>query len=63
VKASFDPHGILNPGVIIPSGQAPLSRLKVGARAARLPADLERGLRDIERTAGYGTPRLSLADS
>jgi FAD/FMN-containing dehydrogenase len=62
VKASFDPHGILNPGVIIPSGQPPLSQLKVGAGAARLPADVERGLRDIERTAGYGTQRLSLAD-
>ena len=62
VKQSFDPLGILNPGVILPSGEPPLSRLKVGARAARLPRDVERRLREIEQTAGYATPRLRLAD-
>jgi D-lactate dehydrogenase len=62
VKRHFDPLGILNPGVILPSGEAPLSRLKVGAKAARLPADIQRGLREIEQTGGYGTPRLRLAD-
>ncbi len=62
VKQTFDPLGILNPGVILPSGEAPLSRLKVGAGAARLPKDVERGLREIERAGGYGTPRLRLAD-
>jgi FAD/FMN-containing dehydrogenase len=62
VKRAFDPLGILNPGVILPSGDEPLKDLKVGTRAARLPADVEGGLREIERTAGYGTPRLQLAD-
>ena len=62
VKQCFDPLGILNPGVILPSGEPPLSRLKVGAGAARLPRDVERGLREIEQTAGYATPRLRLAD-
>ncbi len=62
VKQRFDPLGIFNPGVILPSGAPPLSRLKVGTAAAKLPADVERELREIERTAGYGTPRLRLAD-
>jgi FAD/FMN-containing dehydrogenase len=62
VKQCFDPLGILNPGVILPSGEPPLSRLKVGAGAARLPRDVERGLREIEQTAGYATSRLRLAD-
>ncbi|HET8625105.1 MAG TPA: FAD-binding oxidoreductase [Gemmatimonadales bacterium] len=62
VKRSFDPLGIFNPGVILPSGEPPLSRLKVGAAAARLPPDVERALREIERTGGYATLRLTLAD-
>jgi FAD/FMN-containing dehydrogenase len=62
VKRSFDPLGILNPGVILPSGDPPLSRLKVGAAAAALPRDVERALREIEQTGGYATPRLRLAD-
>jgi D-lactate dehydrogenase len=62
VKQSFDPLGILNPGVILPSGEPPLSRLKVGAGAAPLPRDVERRLREIEQTAGYATPRLRLAE-
>ena len=62
VKQHFDPLGILNPGVILPSGEAPLSRLKVGSGATRLPRDIEVGLREIERTGGYATPRLTLAD-
>jgi FAD/FMN-containing dehydrogenase len=62
VKECFDPLGILNPGVILPSGEPPLSRLKVGAGAAALPPDVARALREIEQTAGYATPRLRLAD-
>ena len=61
VKQSFDPHGIFNPGVILPSGDPPISRLKVGAMAVPLPDDLERSLREIERTGGYGRCRLELA--
>jgi FAD/FMN-containing dehydrogenase len=59
VKASFDPHGILNPGVKL--GDAPsIGKLKAGAGAASIPADIAAGLRSIERTAAYATPRLEL---
>jgi FAD/FMN-containing dehydrogenase len=62
VKHSFDPLEILNPGVILPSGKAPISRLKVGSSAVPLPSDVEQGLREIERGGGYGRSRLELAD-
>jgi FAD/FMN-containing dehydrogenase len=64
VKRCFDPDGILNPGVILPTNaaQVPLGHLKVGSNAVELEPDLETGLRDIERNAGYATSRLSLAD-
>ncbi|MBA2626957.1 MAG: hypothetical protein H0U85_03020, partial [Gemmatimonadales bacterium] len=63
IKTAFDPHGILNPGVIVPDGTPPVSHLKAGSRAASLPADIAAGLRQIERAGGYATPRLSLADT
>jgi FAD/FMN-containing dehydrogenase len=62
VKASFDPLGILNPGIILPSGEPPIARLKAGAGAAPLPPDIAAALRDIERAAGYARPRLQIAD-
>jgi FAD/FMN-containing dehydrogenase len=62
VKHSFDPLEIFNPGVILPSGKAPISRLKVGSSAVPLPSDVEQGLREIERGGGYGRSRLELAD-
>jgi FAD/FMN-containing dehydrogenase len=62
VKRAFDPLGILNPGVILPSGEPPISRLKVGAHAAALPDDIARGLRRIEQRGGYAQRRLELAD-
>lgn len=61
IKTTFDPAGILNPGVKLSMGAPPISRLKVGAGAAELPADIARALRDIERTGGYARPRLELA--
>jgi FAD/FMN-containing dehydrogenase len=61
VKHAFDPLGIFNPGVILPSGEAPISRLKVGSGAVQLPSDVEQGLREIERGGGYGRSRLELA--
>ena len=61
-KASFDPSGILNPGVILPGDSIPIQQLKTGAGAAALPADIAAALREIERTGGYATPRLELAD-
>jgi FAD/FMN-containing dehydrogenase len=62
VKRAFDPLGILNPGVILPSGEPPLSRLKVGRQAVALPDDIAGGLRRIEQRGGYAQSRLELAD-
>ncbi len=61
VKLAFDPLGILAPGVILPSGQPPISRLKVGTQAAALPDDVAVALRRIEREAGYARFRMELA--
>jgi len=63
IKRAFDPLAILNPGVILPSGEPPVSRLKVGAGAAPLPDDIARALRRIEQGAGYGRSRMELADA
>ena len=63
LKELFDPLGILAPGVILPAGEPPISRLKVGAGAAPLPDDIARALRDIERGGGYARSRLELADA
>jgi FAD/FMN-containing dehydrogenase len=63
VKQSFDPLGIFNPGVILPSDDPPISHLKVGAGAAFIPADIERSLRQIEQTGGYRRNRLEIAES
>jgi FAD/FMN-containing dehydrogenase len=62
LKRTFDPAGLLNPGVKIPGDADPLASLKVGDGAAALPSDIERGLRWIEQHAGYSVARLSLAD-
>ena len=61
VKQSFDPLGILNPGIILPSGDLPVSRLKVGSQAITLPDDISLELRQIEQHAGYARDRLELA--
>jgi hypothetical protein len=62
LKRTFDPSGLLNPGVKIPGDTDPLDSLKVGDGAAALPPDIERGLRWIEQHAGYSVARLALAD-
>jgi FAD-dependent oxidoreductase family protein len=62
LKHAFDPLGILNPGVILPSGEPPVSRLKVGDHALALPDDIARELRRIEQRGGYARNRLELAD-
>ncbi len=61
LKHAYDPGGTLNPGVIIPSADwAPLADLKVGPEATPIPDDIARRLRELERTAGWGTPKLEL---
>jgi FAD/FMN-containing dehydrogenase len=61
IKGAFDPLGIFNPGIILPSGEPPISRLKVGQNAVPIPPDVQRALREIELTGGYGRCRLELA--
>ncbi len=61
VKRAFDPLGIFNPGVILPSAQPPISRLKVGPDAAVIPNDIQKGLREIELRGGDARNRLELA--
>ena len=63
IKLAFDPSGIFNPGVILPSGEPAISRLKVGSGAAPIPSDIASALRRIELTGGYGRLRLELADN
>ena len=44
-------------------GAAPsVARLKAGAAAVPLPEGIAAALRDLERRAGYATPRLELLD-
>jgi glycolate oxidase len=62
VKGAYDPLSILNPGVIIPAADwAPLAALKVGEDAAAIPDDIAARLRDMERNAGWATPKPELA--
>ncbi len=61
IKEAFDPLGIFNPGIILPSGEPPIGQLKVGPHAVPIPPDIQRGLREIELTGGYGRSRLELA--
>jgi len=62
LKHRYDPLCALNPGVIIPTAiWAPLADLKVGPEATPIPDDIARRLRELERTAGWATPKLDLA--
>ncbi len=60
LKLAMDPLGILAPGVILPSGEPPITRLKVGRQAIPIPDDIAHALREIERKGGYGRCRLEL---
>ena len=62
-KAAWDPALILNPGVKLAAPGAGLGpeMLKVGALAPPLPDGIGARLREIERGAGWGTFKLSLA--
>ena len=62
LKRAYDPRAILNPGVILPAPDwSPLADLKVGSDAASIPADIAARLRDTERNAAWGTPKVDLA--
>lgn len=61
VKTAFDQDGILNPGVKLEAGLAPLAALKLGPDAVPIPDDIGRALREIERTGGYARSRLEIA--
>jgi FAD/FMN-containing dehydrogenase len=61
VKETFDPAGILNPGVKIPlSGQKPLGDIKYDPALAPLPAKARAALDMITDERAYSTLRLSL---
>ncbi len=61
VKRAFDPGGVLNPGVVLADDEpSPLHALKVGPRTEWLPPHIAAGLRRLERTGGWGSPKLEL---
>ncbi len=64
-RAAWDPAGILNPGVKILAagdrGALEAGTLKVGRQTPALPEGIAPKLREIERTAAWGTFRLELA--
>jgi FAD/FMN-containing dehydrogenase len=62
VKRTFDPPGVLNPGVIVPDGTPPLAGLKVGPAAAPIPDDIARRLRHREGVGAWALPPLTLLD-
>jgi len=62
VKDTFDPQNILNPGIMFPEDWSPLHKLKTGVGAVSLPDDIAESLRELERSADYGAPRLQFAD-
>ena len=63
VKRCFDPNGILNPGVKIPTkGQQPLQSIKYDPALPPLPAAARTALDGIVARRGYSDYRLSLID-
>jgi FAD/FMN-containing dehydrogenase len=62
LKRTYDPRGILNPGVIVSTPDwSPLADLKVGSDAAPIPDAIARRLRETERNAAWSVPKLDLA--
>ncbi|MDH3366383.1 MAG: hypothetical protein OEO17_00960, partial [Gemmatimonadota bacterium] len=60
VKETFDPRGVLNPGVILGGPDDPVDRLKVGPQAVPIPEAVASALRGLERRAEWGQSRLEL---
>ncbi|HWA40477.1 MAG TPA: FAD-linked oxidase C-terminal domain-containing protein, partial [Gemmatimonadales bacterium] len=62
VKRTFDPSGVFNPGIKVEATGEPVAHLKFGDAAESIPEDIAQALREIEKSGGYGTDRLRLAD-
>jgi FAD/FMN-containing dehydrogenase len=61
VKHCFDPLGIFNPGVKVPTpGERALEQIKYDPSLSPLPADAVAALARVERERGYARPRLEL---
>jgi len=64
-RAAWDPAGVLNPGVkILEAGERralDAGALKIGPHAPGLPPGIAAKLREVERSAAWGTFRLELA--
>ena len=64
VKRSFDPTGILNPGVKVPvSDEPPLATIKYDPTLEPLPAAARAALDRVARERAYGVLRLAMLDS
>jgi FAD/FMN-containing dehydrogenase len=63
VKASFDPVGVLNPGVVVPlGGQRAIGDVKYDPALPPLPAAARAALDRVERERAYARARLALLD-
>jgi hypothetical protein len=61
VKESFDPTGILNPGVKVPlAGQRPVGDVKYDPSLPPLPAAARAALDVVERDRAWNRSRLSM---
>ncbi len=62
IKAAFDPAGILNPGVKVPTAgeEGPLSRIKYDPSLSPLPTEARRALERVERERAYDRNRLEM---
>jgi FAD/FMN-containing dehydrogenase len=63
VKRAFDPNGILNPGVKVPSSDAKaIERVKYDPALPALPATARAALARVERERAYASFRLDLLE-
>src|SRR5206468_4209558 len=61
VKRCFDPSGIFNPGVKVPTpGECALEQIKYDPSLSPLPAEATAALARVERERGYAHARLDL---
>jgi len=63
VKRCFDPRGVFNPGVKVPTaGERALDQIKYDPSLAPLPNDAASALARVERERAYARSRLELLD-